>query len=233
MTMRRVVLAGGAACQSHPGSDSSIERRRAPASPTFRNPLMNTRVIVLAGAVLAEILAGAARARADEPSHPLFNGKELSGWVPVNVASETFTVRDGMIISTGKPKGILRTDRHYENFVFEAEWRLMQPRGNAGIFIWSDALPAVGKPFSRAIEVQVLDGRNTDVSTSHGDVFAIQGATMKPDRPHPKGAMRSLPKERRSKPSPEWNHYKITCRDGAITLAVNGKDVSGGTESVP
>ena len=27
-------------------------------------------------------------------------------------------------------------------------------------------------------------------------------------------------------PSPQWNHYRITCRDGTITLAVNGKDVS-------
>jgi hypothetical protein len=109
----------------------------------------------------------------------------------------------------------------------------MVPQGNAGVFIWSDALPAVGKPFSRAIEVQILDGRNSEVYTSHGDVFAIQGATMVPDRPHPKGAMRSLPRERRARPAPEWNHYRITCKGGTITLAVNGKEVSGGGDCVP
>jgi hypothetical protein len=172
-------------------------------------------------------------ARADEEFRPLFNGNDLSGWVPVNVAPETFTVRDGLIVSTGKPNGVLRTDRPYENFILELEYRHLVPQGNAGVFIWSDALPHVGRPFTRAIEVQILDGRNSDVYTSHGDVFAIQGATMVPDRPHPKGQMRSLPREHRAKPAPEWNHYRITCKDGTITLAVNGKEVSGGSDCVP
>ena len=43
----------------------------------------------------------------------LFNGKDLSGWVPVNVAPGTFTVREGMIISTGKPTGVMRTEQMY------------------------------------------------------------------------------------------------------------------------
>ncbi|HKI19272.1 MAG TPA: family 16 glycoside hydrolase, partial [Isosphaeraceae bacterium] len=55
--------------------------------------------------------------RADDNFRPLFNGKDLSGWVPVNIAPETFTVRDGMIVSTGKPTGVMRTDQQYENFV--------------------------------------------------------------------------------------------------------------------
>ena len=45
------------------------------------------------------------------PSVSLFNGKDLTGWVPVNVAPNTFTARDGMIISTGKPTGVMRTDQ--------------------------------------------------------------------------------------------------------------------------
>jgi hypothetical protein len=192
-----------------------------------------TRIRSLASLGLVLILAPTLAVRADEELRPLFNGKDLSGWVPVNVAPETFTVRDGMIVSTGKPKGILRTDQPYENFVLELEYRHMLPKGNAGVFIWSDALPYVGKPFSRAIEVQILDGINNDVATSHGDVFAIQGATMRPDRAHPKGWMRSLPREQRARPAPEWNHYRITCKDGTITLAVNGKEVSGGSECVP
>jgi hypothetical protein len=172
-------------------------------------------------------------ALAQEGWRPLFNGKDLSGWVPVNVAPDTFSVRDGQIVSTGKPNGMLRTDRPYENFILELEWRHLEPQGNAGVFIWADALPAVGKPFARGIEVQILDGRDSETYTSHGDVFAIQGAFLKPDRPHPKGAMRCLPSERRCKPAPEWNHYRIECRDGAIKLAVNGKEVSGGYDCNP
>ena len=65
----------------------------------------------------------AQEAKALAPAVPLFNGKDLSGWVPVNVAPNTFTVRDGMIISTGKPTGVMRTDRMYENCIVELEWR--------------------------------------------------------------------------------------------------------------
>jgi hypothetical protein len=164
---------------------------------------------------------------------PLFNGKDLSRWVPINVREDTFTVRDGLIHCTGKPTGVMRTDRMYENFILELEWRHMRPRGNAGVFVWSDGVLAAGTPFTRSIEVQVLDGRNTADYTSHGDVFAIHGARMKPDRPHPAGWMRCLPSERRSNPAGEWNHYRIECRDGAIKLAVNGKVVSGGSECKP
>ena len=122
--------------------------------------------------VVLPVVVGPGRRRADD-FRPLFDGKSLAGWVPVNVAPETFTARDGLIVSTGKPTGVLRTDRQYENFVLELEWRHMQPGGNAGLFVWSDALPAVGVPFTRSFEVQILDGRNGPNYTSHGDVFGI------------------------------------------------------------
>jgi hypothetical protein len=173
-------------------------------------------------------------AEKDGPSFvPLFNGKDLSGWAPINVPADTFTVREGMIHCTGKPTGIMRTERMYENFVLEIEWRHMEVGGNSGIFVWSDGVIAKGTPFARAVEIQVLDGKNGENYTSHGDVFAIHGATMKPDRPHPGGWMRCLPSERRAKPAGEWNHYRITCRDGVIKLAVNGKEVSGGSHCKP
>ena len=164
---------------------------------------------------------------------PLFNGRSLDGWVNVNCAPDTWTVRDGMIHSSGKPICELRTARMFENFILELEYQHLDPQGNAGVFIWGDALTATGQPFVRAIEVQVLDGRNTDNYTSHGDVFAIHGARMTPDRPHPGGWMRSLPSERRARPAGEWNHYRITGRNGTLKLAVNGKEVSGGYDITP
>ena len=173
-------------------------------------------------------------AKADKDGfRPLYNGKDLSGWVPVSVKPDTFQAREGLIYSTGKPTGVMRTDRMYENFVMEVEWRHLKPKGNAGIFVWSDAYPTTHRVFTRSIEVQVLDGRETKNYTSHGDLFAIHGAKLKPDRPHPAGWPRSLPSEKRAKPSPDWNHYRITCNDGRITLAVNGKVVSGGSECHP
>jgi hypothetical protein len=45
--------------------------------------------------------------------------------------------------------------------------------------------------------------------------------------------MRCLPSERRAKPAGEWNHYRVTCNDGVLKLAVNGKEVSGATQCRP
>jgi hypothetical protein len=138
-----------------------------------------------------------------------------------------------VIVTTGVPLGVLRTEKMYENFILEMEWKHLQEKGNSGLFVWSDGLPAPGGPFTRAIEVQILDGLNTEDYTSHGDLFSIQGATCKPDRPHPKGWMRCLPSERRSRPYGQWNHYRVECNDGVIKLAVNGKVVSGLSQCRP
>jgi hypothetical protein len=182
--------------------------------------------------LLLPALALPARA-ADDAFMPLFNGKDLTGWVRVNCAPETFTARDGLIVTTGKPLGVLRTDKMYENFILELEWMHLKEKGNSGLFVWSDPVPAAGVPFTRSVEVQILDGVNTEDYTSHGDLFSIHGAVCKPDRPHPKGWMRCLPSERRSKPAGQWNHYRVECNDGAIKLAVNGKVVSGVSQVLP
>ncbi|MFM7803765.1 MAG: DUF1080 domain-containing protein, partial [Verrucomicrobiota bacterium] len=95
-------------------------------------------------AVLAAALLGwmGPATSAEAPFKPLFNGRNLDGWVNVNCAPETFTVREGLIHCDGIPTGALRTERQYENFVLELEWRHLKPGGNAGVFIWSGPMPA-------------------------------------------------------------------------------------------
>jgi hypothetical protein len=177
---------------------------------------------------LAFALLTSAFAAEDEGFTPVFNGKDLSGWVNVNCAPETWAVKDGVLTCTGAPIGALRTEKQYENFIFECEWRHLKSGGNAGVFVWASPISWPGVPFLRAIEVQVLDNGygNTESHTTHGDVFPIHGSTMVPFGEH-KG-MRSFPSERRSKSSPEWNHYRIEAKDGVLRLSVNGKEVSGG-----
>jgi hypothetical protein len=168
---------------------------------------------------------------AEENWVSLFNGRDLNGWVNVNCAPETWTVQDGTIHCTGKPTGALRTPREYENFILELDWRHLSVGGNSGVFIWASPIAAPGVPFLRAIEVQVLDngfnipGKN-QWYTTHGDVFPIHGSSMTPFGKH--NGSRSFPSEERSNSSPDWNHYRITCQNGTIRLAVNGKEVSGG-----
>ena len=78
----------------------------------------------------------------------------------------------------------MRSDKQYENFVLELEWRHLKAAGNSGVFIWAAPTPAApGNPYAKAVEVQILDegytalvaaqGGKTDWFTGHGDVFAI------------------------------------------------------------
>src|SRR5438874_6393966 len=116
----------------------------------------------LAVALLAPCLA-------EDGFVPMFNGRDLTGWVNVNCAPGTFFVKDGLIVTTGKPMGFLRTEKQYENFIAEFEWMHLVEKGNSGFFVWADPLPAAGTPFARGIEVQILDGLNSETYTSHGD----------------------------------------------------------------
>ncbi len=117
---------------------------------------------------------------------PMFNGRDLSGWVNVNCHPKTFYVKDDMIVTTGKPTGFLRTEKQYENFIADFEWMHVPPTpeamGNSGFFVWADPIPAIGTGYTRGIEVQVLVNLTyTDKATgavtasSHGDLFSIWG----------------------------------------------------------
>lgn len=178
-------------------------------------------------------------APADGEMRPMFNGKNLDGWVNVNCAPDTFFTKGEEVITNGTPTGFLRTDKQYENFVLEMDWMHVEKlkMANSGLFVWGDPLPAVGTGYTRGIEVQVLinyapkDGW----ATSHGDIFSIWGARCTPDRVHPVNPKmeRCLPSENRAKGGGEWNHYKVTANDGVIKLEVNGKEVSGVSKCTP
>ena len=203
---------------------------------TFLANLLGATAAVRAASASPALLAqsGPQEAPTQGGFVPLFNGRDLAGWVNVNCAPGTFTVREGVIVSTGIPTGVLRTDRHYENFILELEWKHVRPGGNAGLFVHSEPITAPGVPFAKAIEVQILDGGSpSGIATGHGDVFSIHGAEMIPDRPHPRGWQRCLPSEKRARPAGEWNHYRVESRDGRLTLAVNGKVVSGASQCRP
>src|SRR6516165_1298372 len=164
--------------------------------------------------VVVVALAAGAQLRGDDKTDngfvPMFNGKDLTGWVNVNCAPGTFFIKDGEVITTGKPTGYLRTTKQYENFIADFEWMHVPPKpgavGNSGFFVWADPIPAVGTGYTRGIEVQVLvnleykDKKTGAITaTSHGDLFSIHGADCTPDRPHPLGWKRCLPSENRAK----------------------------------
>ena len=176
----------------------------------------------------------------DDPGafHDLFNGKDLTGWVNVNTDKTTWQVKDGLLICSGHPIGVMRSDREYENFVLHVEWRHMEPGGNSGVFAWSDAQPQEKSRLPNGIEIQMLEldwvnlnkinGEPAPLAYVHGELFGVGGVQIAPDNPR---GPRSKSVENRCKPRGEWNVYDVVCVDGTIKLSVNGKFVNGISKS--
>ncbi|MHC4435034.1 MAG: 3-keto-disaccharide hydrolase [Planctomycetota bacterium] len=165
----------------------------------------------------------------------LFNGKDLSGWVNVNTAKDTWSVRDGLLICTGRPIGVMRTEKQYENFVLHIEWRHMEAGGNSGTFIWSAGTVPAGRQLPKGLEVQMLeldwvnqhkrqDGTLPPIAYVHGEVFGAGGLKTVPDNPR---GSRSKSIENRCKGKGQWNTYVVVAVDGVVKLSVNGKFVNG------
>lgn len=164
----------------------------------------------------------------------LFNGKDLTGWVNVNTDPDTWKVRDGVLICSGKPIGVMRTEKQYENFILHIEWMHIEPGGNSGVFLWSNAVPAEGKRLPNGVEVQMLEldwvnlhkrnGETPPLAYVHGEVWGVNGVVTVPDNPR---GRRSKSIENRCKGRGEWNTYDVVAVDGVIKLAVNGKFVNG------
>jgi hypothetical protein len=169
----------------------------------------------------------------------LFNGKDLTGWVNVNTAPDTWSVKDGLLVCKGKPIGVMRSERQYENFILHIEWRHMEPGGNSGVFVWSDGTVPEGKRLPGGVEVQMLelewpklnpdkDGKPRPEAYVHGELFGVGSVKTVPDNPR---GTRSMSFENRCKGKGEWNTYDVVCVDGTIKLAVNGKFVNGISKS--
>ena len=127
----------------------------------------------------------------------------------------------------------MRSDRQYENFILEVEWKHMEAGGNSGIFVWSEGTPQEHDPLTKAIEVQMLEldyarQHNATEDYVHGELFPTMGMTAIPDNPR---GIRSKSLEKRCKGKGEWNKYVVVCVDGTVKLSVNGKFVNGLRES--
>ncbi len=159
-------------------------------------------------------------------------------WINVNTAEDTWSLRKKLLVCKGKPIGVMRSEKQYENFILHIEWMHMEPGGNSGVFVWSDANPAEKSRLPNGVEVQMLeldwvkintkDGVEPPIAYVHGEVFGVGGVKTVPDNPR---GTRSKSIENRCKGRGEWNTYDVICVDGVIKLSVNGKFVNGISQS--
>lgn len=165
-------------------------------------------------------------------------GVKAINWINVNTAKDTWKREKDLLVCSGKPIGVMRSEKMYENFILEVEWKHLEAGGNSGVFVWSDARPGEQNRLPGGVEVQMLeldwvninakDGVQQPIAYVHGELFGVGGVETVPDTPR---GTRSKSVENRCKGKGEWNRYQVVCVDGTIKLSVNGKFVNGISKS--
>jgi hypothetical protein len=170
----------------------------------------------------------------------LFNGKDLSGWT-IDVPAldkkpnltKPFTVRNGMLVSLGKPAGHLLTEKEYSNYRLEVEYRFAGKPGNCGVLVHASKLRNLYKMYPKSIEVQM--------NHQHaGDFWCIVENIKVQDMEKRRGPQKNWGitegKARRilnltygsEKPVGEWNAMTIECAGNEVKVWVNGDLVNHG-----
>jgi len=160
------------------------------------NPFKLLAVALLASGLFARTLIAAEGSKSGR-WESLFNGKDLSGWVPVH--DVTFVVTNGDLRLV-KGMGWLRTEKQYTDFVLEAEWRALVPEYDSGFFIRAGL---EGKPWPK-------DGWQINLARS------ALGALVK-------GYKTIVPAETPPMPLNHWVKFRIEVRGKKVTLDVNGE----------
>lgn len=143
---------------------------------------------------------------------PLFNGKDLTGWVygrrgtGENKTGKGYQVQDGILFTTKEDGGNLYTEKEYSDFVFRFEFRLTE-NANNGIGIRA---PLEGDAAYAGMEIQILDDSGS------------QYTNLRPAQYH--GSIYNMFPAKRGfqKPVGEWNSEEITARGRRITVRLNG-----------
>jgi hypothetical protein len=159
-------------------------------------------------------------------------------WINVNTGADTWHTDKDILVCSGQPIGVMRSEKKYENFILHIEWKHIEAGGNSGVFVWSNANPPVDARLPDGVEVQMLeldwvnlnkrDGITPPDAYVHGELFGVGGVTTIPDNPR---GTRSKSIENRCLGKGEWNTYDVVCIDGDIRLSVNGKFVNGITKA--
>ena len=155
-------------------------------------------------------------------------------WMNVNTSPDTWRVEKDILVCSGHPIGVMRSEKQYENFILHIEWMHTEPGGNSGVFVWSNASPLEDTRLPDGVEVQMLelewvnlnkhDGVTPPIAYVQGELFGVGGVLTVPDNPR---GERSKSIENRCKGKGEWNTYDVVCVDGVIKLCVNGRFVNG------
>jgi hypothetical protein len=162
----------------------------------------------------------------------LFNGEDLDNWVIFTgdqgvEPGEVFWVEDGLIRTSGKPNGYLRTSDSYSNYKLHVEWRWTEEPTNSGVLLHVQGEDMV---WPLAIECQLMHGNAGDlVLIGKGAGVTVRDSSYLVTSEERRFMI--IPKfEETSENEPgEWNNYDIISKDGNVTVTVNGVLQNEGT----
>jgi len=159
------------------------------------------KTVIYLGICIALAVLTANSPAGDEGFVPLFNGKDLTGWIG---DTKGYVPEDGKIVC--RPGGNLYTEKEYDNFIFRFEFKLT-PGANNGLGIRT---PPKGDAAYVGMELQILDDtadqyKNLQPYQYHGAIYGI----VPPIRGH-------------QKPVGEWNYEEVVADGPKIKITLNG-----------
>jgi hypothetical protein len=142
---------------------------------------------------------------------PLFNGKDLSGWVLVRGYGPGYVVEDGVLVCPKEGGGNLYSEKEYGDFILRLDWRLWEG-GNNGIGIRA---PLEGDAAYAGMEIQVLD--------DEAEVYQKMG--LKPTQYT--GSVYDVFPARRGyvRRNGAWNEFEIHAGGRRVKVTLNGQTV--------
>jgi hypothetical protein len=157
-------------------------------------------------------------------SEALFDGESLDGWTmylknPDVDPSTVWSIENGVIHCKGTPNGYIKTVGEYENYALHLEWRWVDRPTNSGVLLHTTG---EDKIWPLCVEAQLKHQNAGDfVTIQKGSAITVNGERHQPAA---NKIYHLIPKQHDSseKPAGQWNSYGIVCKDGSITLTVNG-----------
>ncbi|MGB5554109.1 MAG: DUF1080 domain-containing protein [Flavobacteriaceae bacterium] len=170
----------------------------------------------------------------------LFNGKDLEGWhidVPemdsIPGARNPFIVRNGMLVSLGTPEGHIITDKLYQDFRLQIEYRFTGEPGNCGVLVFASTPRSLYKMFPKSIEVQMMHENAGDFwciveNIEVDNMLARRGP--KEEWGVTEGKKRRILNltDGSENKLGEWNYMTIECLKNEIKVWLNGDLVNHG-----
>jgi hypothetical protein len=173
--------------------------------PLKKNKMKTFYLIVL-------IIASSCLVKAQSPAEPLFNGKNLDGWKIYG--TEKWLVEDGLLICESGPDkqyGYLATEKWYDNFVLELEFK-QEANGNSGVF------------FRSTIEGTKISGWQVEVAPPNHDTGGIYES-------YGRGWLHQIPDDQEGfLKMGEWNKMKIKVVGNHVTTWLNGHQMTDLTD---